>query len=246
VARWPVAVWQPGAPCSGTLKPISVCLHHQAGSGNPLPVYKSRNVSAHFWIPRSSSVRVYQHVDTSVRAWHGVAHNNYGIGVETEGCGSPPHADPLTEYQLDMFAQLMAWANQAHGIPLKLSEAVDQPGLNYHRCKGGPPTGCPCDVRKNARAEILRRAGGTGTTPPPGPAMEDFMFVRNPGPGNVPGPGGQGGIAQGGICMCSPAGAVNLGNDWAQIQQDYDGSKVPLVLHSSQSLLRRFTAIALR
>jgi N-acetylmuramoyl-L-alanine amidase len=182
VARWPVAIWQPGAPCSGTLRPVAITLHHQAGSGNPLPVYKSRNVSAHFWIPRSSSVRVYQHVDTSVRAWHGVAHNNYGIGVETEGCGSPPHADPLTEYQLDMFAQLMAWANQAHGIPLKLSEAVDQPGLNYHRCKGGPPTGCPCDVRKNARAEILRRAGGTGTTPPPGPAWteDDDMIIKEP------------------------------------------------------------------
>jgi N-acetylmuramoyl-L-alanine amidase len=171
MARWPAARWEPGAPCSGTLRPVAVTLHHQAGSGNPLPVYKSRNVSAHFWIPRTG--QPVQHVDTSVRAWHGVAHNDYGIGVETEGCGAPPHADPLTEHQLNMFADLMRWANQAHGIPLRLSESVTEPGLNYHRCKGGPATGCPCDVRVNARVEILRRAGGGASTPAP-PQEEDL------------------------------------------------------------------------
>jgi hypothetical protein len=171
MAKWPAARWEPGAPCSGTLRPIAVTLHHQAGNGNPLPIYKSRNVSAHFWIPRAG--QPVQHVDTAVRAWHGVAHNDYGIGVETEGCGAPPHADPLTEHQLNMFADLMRWANQVHGIPLALSESVSQPGLNYHRCRGGPPTGCPCDIRVNARAEILRRAGSGSATPAP-PKEEDL------------------------------------------------------------------------
>lgn len=159
MARWSEAIWQPVAQCSGTLAPIAVCLHHQAGTGNPAPIYASRDVSAHFWLPRSGTP--YQHVDTNVRAWHGVAHNDYSIGVETEGCGSAPHADPLTEHQLDTFAQLMRWAKQTHGIPLQLSESISQPGLNYHRCQGGPATGCPCDVRVNARSEILRRASGT-------------------------------------------------------------------------------------
>lgn len=163
---WPRAIWQPVNQVGGQLRPIAVCLHHQAGSGNPAPVYAARGVSAHFWIPRSGDP--VQHVDTSRQAWHGVAHNAFSIGVETEGCGAPPHAEPLTEWQLTLFGELMLWANRTHGIPLRLSEAVDQPGLNYHRCRGGPATGCPCDVRVNARGEILRRAGaGPGPAPPP-------------------------------------------------------------------------------
>jgi hypothetical protein len=168
MARWPRATWQPVSQFSGTLRPIAVCLHHQAGSGNPAPVYASRGVSAHFWIPKNGTP--VQHVDTANRAWHGVAHNDYSIGVETEGCGAPPHAEPLTENQLNLFAELMRWANATHGIPLVLSESVSTPGLNYHRCKGGPATGCPCDVRVNARAEILRRAGSTAPAPPTAPA----------------------------------------------------------------------------
>ena len=186
MSKWPKAIWQPVSQCSGNLQPIAVCLHHQAGSGNPAPVYASRDVSAHFWIPRSSATPPHQHVDTNVRAWHGMAHNDYSIGVETEGCGSPPHADPLTEYQLDMFAELMQWAHQTHGIPLQLSESISTPGLNYHRCKGGPATGCPCDVRVNARSEILARAGGKpGTAPAPTPPPSQPGTAAPPWPGTV-------------------------------------------------------------
>lgn len=181
MARWPGAIWQPVSQWSGSLRPIAVCLHHQAGNGNPASIYASRGVSAHFWIPKTGTP--VQHVDTANRAWHGVAHNDYSIGVETEGCGSPPHAEPLTEHQLDQFAALMSWANKTHGVPLVLSESVTQPGLNYHRCQGGPSTACPCDVRVNARAEILRRAAG-GSGVPPSPSIEEVedmvLLMQNP------------------------------------------------------------------
>ena len=162
LARWDRARWEPCSNYSGSTAIRSVCLHHQAGWGDPLGVYQSRGVSAHFWIPLQGSP--VQHVDTAHRAWHGGtdALNTYAIGVETEGCGSPPHADPLTESQIDWFAELMAWAARVHGVPLILSESASAPGLNYHRCQGGYATGCPCDVRVNARAEILRRAAGGG------------------------------------------------------------------------------------
>ena len=165
MARWSAAIWQPVAQCSGTLRPIAVCLHHQAGNGNPVNIYASRNVSAHFWLPKSGTP--VQHVDTSVRSWHGGGTlNDTSIGVETEGCGSPPHAEQLTEHQVNLFADLMAWAHQVHGIPLVISETATTPGLNYHRCQGGFNTACPCDVRVNMRAEILRRAGGGSSTAP--------------------------------------------------------------------------------
>jgi hypothetical protein len=172
VARWPDAIWQPVAQHGGAFRAIAVTLHHQAGNGNPASVYASRHVSAHFWIPLSGTP--VQHVDSGQQAWHGMAHNAYSLGVETEGCGSPPYADPLNDHQLTLFGNLMRWAHGAHGIPLVLSEAVTTPGLNYHRCQGGPSTGCPCQVRVNARGEILRRAGGAapapGPTPPPPPS----------------------------------------------------------------------------
>ena len=164
MARWPDAIWQPVAQCSGTLRPIAVCLHHQAGNGNPASVYASRGVSAHLWLPRAG--QPVQHVDTAVRSWHGGGTlNDTSIGVETEGCGSPPHADPFTEWQLDCFARFMRWANQTHGIPLVLSETATTPGFNYHRCQGGFNTACPCDERLSKRSEILRRASG-GAKPP--------------------------------------------------------------------------------
>ena len=159
MARWPGAIWQPVAQCSGTLRPIAVCLHHQAGWGNPAAVYASRMSRPISGCPKPGIP--VQHVDTGVRAWHGGGTlNDTSIGVETEGCGNPPHADPLTEHQLVQFGALMAWANQVHGVPLVLSETATTPGLNYHRCQGGFNTACPCDVRVNMRSEILRRAGG--------------------------------------------------------------------------------------
>ena len=168
MARWSGAVWQPVSQWSGTLRPIAVTLHHQAGSGNPASVYASRGVSAHFWLP--SIGQPVQHVDTGHRAWHGGGTlNDTSIGVETEGCGAKPHADPFTKHQLDSFAALMKWANQVHGVPLVLSETATTPGLNYHRCQGGFNTACPCDVRLNARGEILRLAGAAGMpAQPPG------------------------------------------------------------------------------
>lgn len=165
VARWERATWRPVSTCGGALRPIAVCLHHQAGNGDPKAVYEARRVSAHFWLPRAG--KPVQHVDTATRAWHGMDHNGYSLGVETEGCGAPPHAEPLTDYQLDTFGELMAWAARVHGIPLALSEHVRTPGLNFHRCAGGPATGCPCDTRVRARATILERARRSSGAPRP-------------------------------------------------------------------------------
>jgi hypothetical protein len=148
--------------------------------GDPAGVYEARSVSAHFWIPYAGDP--VQHVDTGVRAWHGGTEGLNGncIGVETEGCASAPNADALNDYQVDLFAELMAWAHDTHGVPLQLSEAATTPGLNYHRCQGGFATACPCQVRVDARAEILRRAAG-GTVAPAPTQEEGNMIASTPG-----------------------------------------------------------------
>ena len=168
MARWAGAIWHPVSQFSGTLRPVAVTLHHQAGNGNPASVYASRGVSAHFWLPKSGTP--VQHVDTANRSWHGgTTHNDHGIGVETEGCGGAPHAEPLTPHQVEMFAALMRWAAETHGVPLKMSEHASAPGLNYHRCPGGTATACPCDVRLAMRPAILSLAGGSSAPVAPAP-----------------------------------------------------------------------------
>jgi N-acetylmuramoyl-L-alanine amidase len=172
MARWSEATWRPvknhgGAMAKG--RPITVCLHHAVANGSLYNVFNgSRQASTHFWIAKDG--RCEQYVDTGVVSWGGVQHNSYAISVETEGCGAAPHAEPMTEAMINKFARLIAWANRTHGIPMVLSESVTQPGFNYHNCKGGPATGCPCSVRRNMRSEIIRRAKGQApSAPAPGP-----------------------------------------------------------------------------
>jgi hypothetical protein len=56
------------------------------------------------------------------------------------------------------------------------------------------------------------------------------MFVRNPTTGE--------------ICLCSPSGAVNLGNDWTAVEAAYSAAGVPIVLVESASLQAIFLKIA--
>ena len=75
--------------------------------------------------------------------------------------------------------------------------------------------------------------------PPPKPTTErETMIVRTPkqitdAKKNV--------LLAGMICLCSPAGAVNLGDDWPTVQAAYPDE--PLI--ESGELLARFTSIAL-
>lgn len=170
MARWSEAAWRPVKNHGGAMtrpNPITVCLHHAVMTGSLFGVFNdSREASTHFWLARDG--RAEQYVDTGIISWGGVAHNPHAISVETEGCVTPPHQEPLSEEQINAFARLLAWAHRTHGIPLKLSESVWDPGFTYHRARGGPSTGCPCDVRLRMRDEIIRRAK-SGTPAPASP-----------------------------------------------------------------------------
>jgi beta-galactosidase len=71
-------------------------------------------------------------------------------------------------------------------------------------------------------------------TPTPTTAVdtEEEMFVRNPTTGE--------------ICLCSPSGAVNLGNNWPAVVAAYQAAGVPLVVVESAPLQALFIAIASR
>ena len=150
-------------------------MHHAVANGSLYNVFNgSRQAWTDFWIAKDG--RCEQYVDTAMTSWgNGNSNaNQRGISVETEGCGAAPHAEAMTEPMIATFARLLAWANRTHGIPLRRTDDYNVPGFGYHRMRGGPATGCPCDTRLKMRDEIIRRAQGQApSTPTPPPADSD-------------------------------------------------------------------------
>lgn len=168
----------------GTLSPNrGLILHHAVGNGSLFAVFNNpaRQASTHFWVAQSGAIE--QYVDTGVVAWgngNSQANAQY-CSVETEGCGSPPHADPMSEAMVAALGRLYAEGARVHGWANALAGAVGQPGFGFHRMASA--TACPCDVRLNRRQEILNRAfGGAPAPAPPAPSPAPPA----PSPGGAP------------------------------------------------------------
>jgi hypothetical protein len=69
---------------------------------------------------------------------------------------------------------------------------------------------------------------------PPQPKEEEMLFVRDPNSGPNDGE----------ICLCSPAGAFNVGNAWTAIKAAYAAAGVPVVLVEDAGLQAAFRAIS--
>lgn len=180
--RFPCATWRPiGANTGGILGPnLGLVLHHAVMNGSTWALFNRPGfgASAHFWVGQNGAIE--QHVDSSVVAWHGISLNSRYVSVETEGCGAPPHADPMSDAMVNALARIYADGMRIHGWANALANANGQPGLGYHRMPGGVATACPCDIRLNMRAEILRRAaGGVGPGPTPPPIQEDDLPLND-------------------------------------------------------------------
>lgn len=154
----------------GVLAPNrGLILHHAVGNGSLFAVFNNpaRQASTHFWVGQSGAIE--QYVDTGVVAWgngNSQANAQY-CSIETEGCGSPPHADAMSEAMVAALARIYAEGARVHGWANALAGAVGQPGFGFHRMASA--TACPCDVRLNRRQEILNRAFGGAGTPAPAP-----------------------------------------------------------------------------
>lgn len=162
---------------------LGLVLHHAVANGSLYNFFNSpaADVSAHFWVALDGTIE--QYVDTSTVAWHARDLNINYIGVETEGCVNPPHAQPMSMEMVNSLAVLYAEGNRIHGWPNTLCESKGAKGFAYHRLPGsqnGPggayPTGCPCDTRKDSRQYILDLAFHTPT--PTGDDMQ--VIVTNP------------------------------------------------------------------
>jgi N-acetylmuramoyl-L-alanine amidase/Putative peptidoglycan binding domain len=155
-------------------------LHHQAGNGSLYAFFNNpaAQVSAHFWVSKGGLIE--QYADTARVTWHGRDLNSNWVGVETEGCASPPHAEPMTGAMESALVRLYAEGARRHGWANQLASSNGGRGFGFHRMAVN--TACPCQVRLDKRSAILRAAfsgqpppstappsgggGGGGTAPP--------------------------------------------------------------------------------
>lgn len=142
----------------GIGKTIGLVLHVQAGNGalsgwfnNP-----SASASSTWWAGKKGEREQYGDPDTD-KFWAQAAGNPTYHSIETEGIPS----EPLTDAQIETVAQAFAWGHLRYDWPLQLAEKPGDPGLGWHGMGGsawGGHTGCPGDIRKAQRAQILARA----------------------------------------------------------------------------------------
>jgi peptidoglycan hydrolase-like protein with peptidoglycan-binding domain len=167
MARFACATWRPiGANTGGKLaSQRGLVLHHQAGNGSLYGFFNNpaAGVSAHFWVGKNGTIE--QYVDTSVVAWHGRDLNSNWVGVETEGCGTSPHAETMPSAMESALARIYAEGARVHGWRNQLASSNGGAGFGYHRMAVN--TACPCDVRLNRRGPILAVAFGGGAAAPP-------------------------------------------------------------------------------
>jgi hypothetical protein len=144
---------------------LGLLLHHAVSYGSLFDRFNDPSVelSSHFWVSQSGTIE--QYVDSDVVAWHAMQMNSRYNGVETEGCVSPPHDEPMTNAMRNSLAVLYAEGMARHGWKPLLANNDGEPGFGYHRM--GVATACPCEVRLAERPAILSIASGVGPTPIP-------------------------------------------------------------------------------
>ncbi len=93
-----------------------------------------------FFVRRSG--QVVQFVDSSYFAPANSTANGRAISVETDD-NTKPDSNPWNDKQLDALVNLIRWASETHGIPLRPCSAHDQPGIGFHTMFGNRHSNSP-------------------------------------------------------------------------------------------------------
>jgi hypothetical protein len=117
----------------------------------------SSNISSHFIVSKAGAIT--QMVDTHDRGWTQGAGNAGWISVEN--AAFLPEA--LTAAQVEANARILAWAHEAHGVPIQLATSPSGRGLGHHSmgAENGVNWGhsaCPGDAIKAQKPLIVARA----------------------------------------------------------------------------------------
>lgn len=209
MSRCPFATWRPSPNHGGLLVEALGAIEHveegtevgtEATFANP-----ANQVSSHFAIAKTGALD--QFVDTDLDAWAQAAGNASYFSVETEGVAG----EALTAAQVETFGRLYGWLltvpNARFG--LTVADTVGARGLGWHGMGGaawGGHLGCPGELRKAQRPDILAAAGAAGpfTLTPPEEAPMDVVLTD-------PATGGSWCFTTDGEALYTAAGAPYVG-----------------------------------
>lgn len=134
---------------------------------------KDADNSSHFVVDVDG--KIAQVNDTAIESGAQILGNPYSIAIENAGNENTP----LTQYQIEANARILAKAHLVHGIPLQLTGRVGTPGLGHHSmgAESGVRWGhsaCPGELIKAQKPAILARAQQIVA----GIDLGDNMFLR--------------------------------------------------------------------
>ena len=168
MARYPGATWRPLPSTSynagARTARLGLILHVQQGNNSPWGWFSvaAHQASSTFWVSKSGLVEQYMEAGTD-KSWAQAAGNGLYDSAETEGLDS----EPLTPAQIAALAALCAWEHTTFGMPLVAIDTPGASGFGWHGMGGvawGNHPGCPGDIRKAQRAQILGVAPVSNTT----------------------------------------------------------------------------------
>jgi hypothetical protein len=153
----------------------------------------STNLESHFGLAFDGDLG--QFIGTQTRADANMYANVRAISLES--ASNLDHTDPWTDKQIQAIIGLGVWLNRTHGIPAKVPDAWDKPGMGFHSMfpqwsDGG--TACPGDARRqqfhNQILPGIQAALSGASTPPPTNGVHmakpaDTIVIKgNPNQGN--------------------------------------------------------------
>lgn len=140
---------------------LGVVLHvNVAENGTSDSFFKARpptnpdDVCPNFQVYKSAaSGGIHQYLPFNWQPWCQADGNYHYAAIETAGMPD----EPLTQYQLEAIASILAVYHDEMGMPLQLANSAGQPGFGIHSMGGQAWGGhtCPGTIRANQRQAIL-------------------------------------------------------------------------------------------
>ena len=167
----PEATARPVPSHSGMMRGhFGLVLHVQVGDNSCYGEFANpaNQASSTWWVGKNGSIE--QYVDSDLAAWTEAAGNFTWDSVETEGLPS----ESLTSQQIASLAKIYAWGHRIYGWPLVLTDDPNGRGFGWHGMGGtawGGHFGCPGDLRKAQRSQILSAASLILNLPRPSTAI---------------------------------------------------------------------------
>lgn len=149
----------------GVVLHVNVAEH---GTSDDFFRHNAASVCPNFEVYKSEAEGgIHQYLPLNWRPWCQVDGNQKWAAIETAGMPN----EPLTGFQIQAIARILAAYHNRHAMPLQVTDSVNTAGFGTHSM-GGPAWGghsCPGTIRAGQRPAILAAAKAMIAAPAPTP-----------------------------------------------------------------------------